>query len=98
MKNGEFQFKGEVISIHAENNIDVFVNDQKIKIVTLKRDKFEFKPLETILLPLKGGDNLIVFASQKEAVKTPADPRPLAIAFKNLELSSGGGVCELKKD
>lgn len=98
LRNSEFKFKGELLSVHPENTIDVLVNDQKIKTLTLKRDKWEFKPLEAFSFSLKEGENHIVFVSQKEAVKQAADPRLLAIAFKNLELSAGSSVCELKKD
>jgi hypothetical protein len=96
-KDFQVLIQGEIISMHSPDNVEVIVNGQKLTTINLVRDKFEFKPLEPLSISLKKGDNLIELVSQMGPVTTPADPRPLAVAVKNLRLSAGNNECTLKR-
>jgi len=88
---------GAIVSIHDADQVDILVNGEKVKTWNLTRDKFEFKSFEPLQLALNKGDNLVEFISQKGPVTAPADPRPLAIAIKNLGLTVGNAACKLKR-
>ncbi len=88
---------GAIISMHGADQVDILVNGEKVRTWDLTRDKWEVKSFEPLQLALKKGDNLVEFVSQKGPVTTPTDPRPLAIAIKNLGLTVGNAACELKR-
>jgi hypothetical protein len=88
---------GAIISMHGADQVDILVNGKRVTTLNLTRDKFEFKSLEPLQLALKKGDNLVEFMSQKGPVTAPPDPRPLAMAIKNLRLTVGNAACELKR-
>ena len=88
---------GAIVSMHAADQVDILVNGEKVKTWNLTRDKWEFKSFEPLKFSLKKGDNIVEFMSQKGPETNPTDPRPLAIAVKNLRLTIGNAACELKR-
>ncbi|MDA8079503.1 MAG: hypothetical protein M0Z79_11260 [Nitrospiraceae bacterium] len=95
-KEGSISLQGEIISIHPHAMVDVLVNGQKVKTWDIVRTTWEFKPLEPLAVSLKAGSTTIEFVSLQPAVINQGDPRPLAVAFKNLRLTYNGAQVPLK--
>jgi hypothetical protein len=88
---------GELFSIQRPNKVDILVNGERLSTLDITWDGFG-GPAGSLPLHLKAGENIIEFVSHNPAITTPTDGRPLAIAVKNLNLttSAGGGAsCEL---
>ena len=97
VKESTATMTGAIISIHAADQVDILVNGEKVKTWNLTKDKWEFKSFEPLQLALKQGDNIVEFVSQKGPLTNPTDPRPLAMAIKDLRLTVGNAACELKR-
>ncbi|HUI08008.1 MAG TPA: hypothetical protein VL486_13500 [Verrucomicrobiae bacterium] len=77
---------GEILSARRPNNVDVIVNGEKIKTLAVDWPEWAFRSFGPLRLPLKSGQNSIEFVSEKPPLVQPSDPRPLAVAIKNLRL------------
>lgn len=82
----EVTLQGKLYSIQNPNEVDVFVNSEKI--TTWRIDWVGFKPFPSLSLHLKAGDNIVEIVSRNAALQALPDPRLLAIAMSNLNLLS----------
>ncbi|MEZ5363586.1 MAG: hypothetical protein R2748_14905 [Bryobacterales bacterium] len=75
--------EGEWMSIVRPNKVRVELNGEAV--VTLEAKEGDgFQPWPEVRLRLREGRNTLRFASQRKAIKSTRDPRPLAVALKNL--------------
>jgi len=84
-QRSEVVLAGELFSWRQPNTVDVVLNGTTAATVNVTWDRFG--PFKPIPLSLKAGTNTIAFVSHKPAVTTAQDPRPLAVAVKNLSLT-----------
>ncbi len=94
-QDGVLYLEGEIVSVRFPNTVDVLVSGKKESTVDITWAGFKsFPPLA---LRLIGGENTIEFVSHNPAITIPTDNRPLAIAVKNLSLTTSDAVsCELQ--
>jgi hypothetical protein len=86
--------QGEIFTLHQPNEVEVRVNGQRATAFGALEQSRPFPPVATRFNP---GVNTVEFVSRNAADKIPPDPRPLAIALKNLEIRSAEGYgCPLR--
>ena len=96
-KDTSTRLKGEILSASHPNKMDILVNGEKATSLDIAWPEWAFKPFEPLSFHLKAGENLIEFVSHNPPIHTPTDSRPLAIAVKNLGLTTDGGtICKLQ--
>jgi hypothetical protein len=93
-KDVTIEVKGELYSSRESNTIEISVNGEKQQTIDITWHLFQ--PLTPVSLSLKRGNNIVEFVSQKEALITQFDNRPLAFALKNLTITLGKITFQLR--
>ena len=81
---------GQILSAQRPNDVDVVLNGAKVASLRVDWDKWEFRDFQPVDLPLKAGENTVEFVSHNPAIKIGTDSRALAVAVKNLGLTTAG--------
>jgi hypothetical protein len=90
---------GDLTSVMQSNRVDVLVNGRRI--ATIATAKATFRPFDPLTLTLTEGENVIELRSRAKAIHVAHDSRALAVATRNLELTTGADFpdtspCELQ--
>jgi hypothetical protein len=86
-KDSTVTLSGEILSGRRPNNVDLVVNGEKVRTFAIDWTEWAFRPFDHQLLKLKAGLNVIEFVSEKPALVQQSDPRPLAVAIKNVTIT-----------
>jgi hypothetical protein len=81
---------GEVASFRQPNQIEVSVNGQLQTTIDVTQEGAHSTP--PLSVKLTRGENTIEFKSHNPAIRNPSDDRALAIALKNLTLTTLDGI------
>ncbi|HVM59994.1 MAG TPA: hypothetical protein VMV72_03930 [Verrucomicrobiae bacterium] len=79
---------GQILSAQRPNDADILVNNVKLASVSVDWTNWEFRSFPPVKLPLKAGENTLEFVSQKPPIRIGTDGRDLAVAVKNLVLTT----------
>jgi hypothetical protein len=81
---------GQILSAQRPNDVDILVNGEKAASVRIDWTKWEFRDFPPVDVPLKAGENIVEFVSHNPAITIATDGRALAVAVKNLRLTTLG--------
>jgi hypothetical protein len=95
-QDSQMVVRGEMVSAQRPNKADILVNNKRATTVDFADDRS--KSFETVGSHLKVGENTIAFSSHNPAIHIPPDNRALALAVKNLVITSADAttVCVLQ--
>jgi hypothetical protein len=93
--------EGELISLVRPNTVDLAVNGRQFSSIRIDDPAWAFRPFQPVRLHVDAGQSVVIaFIGHARPAQQPTDPRPLAIALKDLRLRLADGTvtCELTAD
>ena len=79
---------GQIFSAPRPNDVTVLLNGNPVATLRVDWKPWEFREFPACSLALAPGTNTVEFVSRLPAIPIANDPRPLAVAVRNLRLQT----------